>query len=69
MKRLFKEYKFIISVVLAIIGIIGLDALLPFINKSIQIIPWTNTLFNQYSGVLLLILITTTLTGPILPYH
>jgi hypothetical protein len=57
MKRFFKEYQFIISVILAIIGIIGLDALVSFINRTVQIIPWLNAFLNHYSGVLLLTLI------------
>ncbi len=57
MKRFFKEYKFIISVVLAIIGIIGLNAILSSINQTIQIISWGNDLLNQYSGILLLIVV------------
>ncbi len=57
MNRFFREYKFIITVVLAIIGIIGLNAVVSFFNKTIQIIPWMNAFLNQYSGILLLILI------------
>lgn len=57
MKRFLKEYKFIITVFLAIIGIIGLSTLVTFINKTVRIIPQTNTFLNQYSGILLLILI------------
>lgn len=57
MKNLFKEYKFIITVVLAIIGIIGLNAILSSINQTIQIISWGNDLLNQYSGILLLIVV------------
>ncbi len=57
MKRFFKEYKFIITVVLGVISIIGLNALVLFISKTIRIIPWMNTFLNQYSGILLLILI------------
>ena len=61
MKRFLKEYKFIITVTLAIIGIIGLDALISFVTKSVQIIPSTNTFLSQYSGILLLVLISITL--------
>ncbi len=57
MKGFFKEYKFIISVMLAIVGIIGLNALVSFISKTIRIIPWMNALLNQHSGILLLIVI------------
>jgi len=57
MEKLLKEYKFIIGVVLAVIGIIGLNALVSFINDTIRIIPWMNVFLNQYSGILLLILI------------
>jgi hypothetical protein len=57
MKRVFKEYQFIITVILAVIGIIGLNALVSFFSKTIRIIPWLNAFMNQYSGVLLLTLI------------
>jgi len=57
MKRVFKEYQFIIATVLAVIGIIGLDALASLISKTVRIIPWLNGLLGQYSGALFLILI------------
>lgn len=57
MKNIFKEYKFIITVALAIIGIIGVDVILSSISQTIQIIPWMNALLNQYSGILLLIVV------------
>ena len=57
MKRFLKDYKFLISTILALTSIIGLDALGKFMNTSIQIIPWLIAFLNQYSGLLLLILI------------
>lgn len=57
MKNLFKEYKFITTVVLAIISIIGLQVIFSSISQTIQIIPWMNALLNQYSGILLLIVV------------
>ena len=57
LKEVLKEYQFIVGVILALVGIIGLEAFAPLFNKSIKIIPWLIAFSNQYSGVLLLILI------------
>lgn len=53
MKDIWKDHKFIISVIIGIMGFIGLDNSLKFFNITICLIPRINLFISKYFGMLL----------------